>query len=83
MSENYPHIVYEEQSKGSITDECADLSLMDGDSDMLEGKQHHCYFVFKVFDIYYEQHSHSMLFQKVLVGFVFSVYLFFHACSYE
>ncbi|CAL9752674.1 unnamed protein product [Musa acuminata subsp. burmannicoides] len=38
LSENYPHIVYEEQSKGSITDECADLSLMDGDSDMLEEK---------------------------------------------
>ncbi|RZS24802.1 hypothetical protein BHM03_00057928 [Ensete ventricosum] len=41
LSEKYPHVVYEEYSAGSRNDKCTDDSLLNDDSDLLEGKYHH------------------------------------------
>lgn len=38
LSEKYPHIVYEEHSKGTNTDQCKQDSVINCDSDELEGK---------------------------------------------
>ncbi|WOL07054.1 lipase [Canna indica] len=38
LSEEYPHVVYEEQSKASNNEECVDGSLVNDDFEMLEDK---------------------------------------------